>query len=189
MCLHVLLRRRVYIPLPGLAARRTILEHHIGDRLAGDGGGRGGGGGDATATATTKDEVLDACAAKTAGYSGADLRLVCKEAAMHPLRSLVHKLEAGGQVCTCIRHDEVMSACAHSQQLTCQRTTDTRAGTRKPPNQRILTHAYARTQSALWMGSTCTVNECRICVGVRSTSGSSGSHNGSEFGGSVWFGC
>lgn len=37
---------------------------------------------------------LDAIAAQTEGYSGSDLVLVCKEAAMAPLRRLLAELEA-----------------------------------------------------------------------------------------------
>lgn len=82
--LTTVLCRRVYIPLPDLDARRTILQHYLADRLE-------TGGDDAS-------RALEDCAINTEGYSGADLRLLCKEAAMHPLRSLVEKLEAGAKV-------------------------------------------------------------------------------------------
>ena len=36
---------------------------------------------------------LDSIAKKTEGYSGADIRLLCKEAAMKPMRRLMEKLE------------------------------------------------------------------------------------------------
>ena len=34
---------------------------------------------------------------EAAGYSGSDLRLVCKEAAMRPVRKILHTLETPGQ--------------------------------------------------------------------------------------------
>eukprot|EP00750_Incisomonas_marina_P032085 INCI8822.1.p1 GENE.INCI8822.1~~INCI8822.1.p1 ORF type:complete len:481 (-),score=94.71 INCI8822.1:293-1735(-) len=77
------LEKRVYIPLPDLAARRTILQHYLGKRLQEGPDG---------------EAALEECAASTDGYSGADLRLLCKEAAMHPLRSLLQKLEGGKEV-------------------------------------------------------------------------------------------
>ncbi len=40
------------------------------------------------------DCQLDSYASETEGYSGSDLRLVCKEAAMRPVRRLVQRLEA-----------------------------------------------------------------------------------------------
>ena len=41
-----------------------------------------------------EDCQLDSYASETEGYSGSDLRLVCKEAAMRPVRRLVTQLEA-----------------------------------------------------------------------------------------------
>ena len=67
------LEKRVYIALPDQSSRRQMLQMHLGD--------------------LAKGVDFDAYAAKTEGYSGADIRLLCKEAAMRPLRKLIHKLE------------------------------------------------------------------------------------------------
>jgi SpoVK/Ycf46/Vps4 family AAA+-type ATPase len=76
-------RRRVYIPLPDVEARKQILKHYLGDRL------------DASAG---MQQAVATCAEATDGYSGADLRLLCKEAAMNPLRGLLKELEGGAKV-------------------------------------------------------------------------------------------
>ena len=41
-----------------------------------------------------KDEDFEECAVKTEGYSGSDIRLLCKEAAMRPVRKILKKLES-----------------------------------------------------------------------------------------------
>lgn len=75
--------RRVYIPLPDTKARETILNQYLAARLQ---------------KCDEAQEALIKCAEKTAGYSGADLRLLCKEAAMCPLRHIVKQLEDGKKV-------------------------------------------------------------------------------------------
>jgi SpoVK/Ycf46/Vps4 family AAA+-type ATPase len=45
-----------------------------------------------------KTGILFALVERSEGYSGSDIRLVCKEAAMQPLRRLVHTLESREQV-------------------------------------------------------------------------------------------
>jgi len=48
---------------------------------------------------TSKLEVpYDILVEKTEGYSGSDIRLVCKEAAMQPLRRLMSVLEASDEL-------------------------------------------------------------------------------------------
>ncbi|GMI05459.1 hypothetical protein TrRE_jg13220 [Triparma retinervis] len=69
------LEKRVLVPLPEKAARLKMLEMHMG-------GQRGG-----------EDLDLEGCAASSEGFSGADIKLLCKEAAMRPVRRLLGKLE------------------------------------------------------------------------------------------------
>ena len=73
------LEKRILVPLPTAAARATIMSSVLP---------RGG-------TNLRADARLDydALAARTDGYSGSDLTLVCKEAAMRPLRRLLSKLD------------------------------------------------------------------------------------------------
>jgi katanin p60 ATPase-containing subunit A1 len=70
------LEKRVLVPLPDAAARKNMLHKWLQGRAA-------------------PDVALDAYAddGATAGYSGSDLHLLCKEAAMRPVRRLVVQLE------------------------------------------------------------------------------------------------
>eukprot|EP00775_Hariotina_reticulata_P012382 gene12382-12516_t len=68
------LEKRILVPLPGLAARRAMLGQLLSSRLG-------------------PDVDLDKLAAATEGYSGSDVTVVAKEAAMRPLRRLMAVLE------------------------------------------------------------------------------------------------
>lgn len=65
------LEKRVYVPLPDAETREEALRLHLKD------------------CTVAEDVVLSELAEKSNGYSGADLRLVCREAAMAPMRRLV----------------------------------------------------------------------------------------------------
>ena len=65
------LERRIYIPLPEAEARRQMLEIHT------------------RTLALAADADLAALAARTEGYSGADLHVVCRDAAMMRMRAAV----------------------------------------------------------------------------------------------------
>ena len=67
------LEKRVLVPLPVPAAREAMLKKHLLDRAA-------------------ADVDFAQLAARMEGYSGADLELVCREAAMRPVRRLVQRL-------------------------------------------------------------------------------------------------
>jgi len=67
------LEKRVMVPLPVAAAREVMLRKHLSDRAA--------------SGVDFKDISL-----KTDGYSGADIELLCREAAMMPVRRLMQKL-------------------------------------------------------------------------------------------------
>ena len=65
------LEKRIYIPLPDLASRRTMFEIYLRD------------------VALSTDVKLDDLADRTVGYSGADIKLVCRDASMMPMRRLI----------------------------------------------------------------------------------------------------
>lgn len=67
------LEKRVLVPLPEAEARVAMLRKHLQDR-------------------TSQDIPFDELAASTEGYSGADIELLCREAAMRPVRRLMTKL-------------------------------------------------------------------------------------------------
>jgi katanin p60 ATPase-containing subunit A1 len=70
------LEKRVLVPLPVCAAREAMLRKHLASRAAPD------------------VDFGNFAARMGDGYSGADLELVCREAAMRPVRRLVDKLRA-----------------------------------------------------------------------------------------------
>lgn len=69
------LEKRVLVSLPVAAAREAMVRRHIEDRAA-------------------VDVDYAAIAAGTEGYSGADIELICREAAMMPVRRLIQKVLA-----------------------------------------------------------------------------------------------
>ncbi len=69
------LEKRILVPLPNLKARRIMLQKNLPD------GER----------ATGLD--YDTLASRTNTYSGSDIALMCKEAAMRPMRKLMKRLE------------------------------------------------------------------------------------------------
>ena len=68
------LEKRVLVPLPGEGGRLKMLQMHMGGQ-------------------NCEDLNLEGCAGKCDGFSGADIKLLCKEAAMRPVRRLLGKLE------------------------------------------------------------------------------------------------
>jgi len=68
------LEKRIYVPLPGDTARQLMIEKHLGEE------GR------------SQGVDFGVIASRTMGYSGADIVLLCKEAAMRPLRRLMKHL-------------------------------------------------------------------------------------------------
>jgi katanin p60 ATPase-containing subunit A1 len=68
------LEKRVYVPLPEEEARGMMLRKHLSDRCV------------------DIDTACSEIAGLTAGYSGADIELLCREAAMKPVRRLMIRL-------------------------------------------------------------------------------------------------
>ena len=75
------LEKRILVPLPGEDAREAMLKHHLPPGPANSG--------------KRAEESVDfnAFAEALEGYSGSDIRLVCKEAAMKPLRRLMDQID------------------------------------------------------------------------------------------------
>jgi len=65
------LEKRIYIPLPDEAARAQLFDLHL------------------SGVPTEADVNIEAFAAMTEGYSGADIQLVCREASMVGMRRLL----------------------------------------------------------------------------------------------------
>jgi SpoVK/Ycf46/Vps4 family AAA+-type ATPase len=63
--------KRLYIPLPDSAARRTLVQRLMSSQPH-----------------TLDDKDLDEVCAATEGYSGADMKALCTEAAMGPIRGI-----------------------------------------------------------------------------------------------------
>ena len=102
------LERRIYVPLPDEPARLAMLMIHLkGLQLA-------------------DDVDLPALAARTAGYSGADLQLVCRDASMMPMRRMVEgkspaeivELQAAGALDSAVSSDDFERATAQTQPTT-----------------------------------------------------------------------
>jgi len=72
--------KKILVPLPDPEARRAMFEELL-------------------PSAPCEDQLpYDLLVEKTEGYSGSDIRLVCKEAAMQPLRRLMAVLEEKHEV-------------------------------------------------------------------------------------------
>lgn len=83
---HAMLRRlekRILVNLPSESARRQMLHHHLPQLISSQQNGL-----------DIKSEIdYDLFAKKLDGYSGSDIKLLCKEAAMRPLRKIFDVLE------------------------------------------------------------------------------------------------
>ena len=68
------LEKRVLVALPEQRAREHMLQQHLNNRV------------------DPESVDFSAISVQTAGYSGADIELLCREAAMRPVRRLMKKL-------------------------------------------------------------------------------------------------
>lgn len=74
------LEKRILVPLPTLEAREAMVRHHLPPGPPGVG--------------RAEESIdLNSFAEKLEGYSGSDIRLVCKEAAMKPLRRIMKQID------------------------------------------------------------------------------------------------
>lgn len=78
------LEKRILVPLPTVEAREMMVRHHLPPGPVGSG--------------KRSEESIDFAkfAVELEGYSGSDIRLVCKEAAMKPLRRVMKQLDILG---------------------------------------------------------------------------------------------
>eukprot|EP00397_Hematodinium_sp_SG-2012_P031949 GEMP01033973.1.p1 GENE.GEMP01033973.1~~GEMP01033973.1.p1 ORF type:complete len:464 (+),score=97.94 GEMP01033973.1:57-1448(+) len=98
------LEKRILVDLPCKDARFQMLCVLLGDRV-------------------NNIDHLDVVAANTVGWSGSDLRLFCKEAAMLPLRRFLQDLNSGGKMGK-VEDEDMNSAFCRvrpSPQLECER--------------------------------------------------------------------
>ena len=65
------LEKRIYVPLPDLASRRAMFDIHL------------------SGVHVSKDVDLETLAVSTEGFSGADIKTVCRDASLMPMRRLV----------------------------------------------------------------------------------------------------
>lgn len=83
---HAMLRRlekRILVDLPTKEAREKMIRHHLPQEVPAAANG----------LHLKTDLDYEALAEMTDGYSGSDIRLVCKEAAMRPVRKIFDVLE------------------------------------------------------------------------------------------------
>ncbi|KAK3910556.1 Putative homeodomain transcription factor [Frankliniella fusca] len=104
------LEKRILVDLPDVEAREQILRHHLPPAPSTP---------PPRARAAAKPVLtchLDytQLAQETEGYSGADLRLVCKEAAMQALRGVFTHLDSGAPDCAALHLDAVTTASVRS---------------------------------------------------------------------------
>lgn len=70
------LEKRIVVPMPNEEARKRLLKKYL-----------------SLHTCRLEEKDFDQCALKTEGYNGSDIKLLCKEAAMRPVRSIFIKME------------------------------------------------------------------------------------------------
>lgn len=91
------LEKRVLVSLPTVEAREQMLRNHLSDRIAGN-------------------VELSVIATATEGFSGADLELLCREAAMMPVRRLITKIDSIQQQKTTLPHPPEIESQQQPQQ-------------------------------------------------------------------------
>lgn len=72
------LEKRILLPLPLEHGRKEMIRSHLSEFLL---------------APTFSNEIFDICAQKTNGCNGADIKTLCKEVAMRPVRRILAQLE------------------------------------------------------------------------------------------------
>ena len=70
------LEKRILVPMPNEETRKRLLKRYLSLHVY-----------------QLEEADFDHCAFSTEGYNGADIKLLCKEAAMRPVRSIFKKLD------------------------------------------------------------------------------------------------
>eukprot|EP00616_Rhizochromulina_sp_CCMP1243_P000478 CAMPEP_0118986538 /NCGR_PEP_ID=MMETSP1173-20130426/42330_1 /TAXON_ID=1034831 /ORGANISM="Rhizochromulina marina cf, Strain CCMP1243" /LENGTH=552 /DNA_ID=CAMNT_0006937327 /DNA_START=49 /DNA_END=1707 /DNA_ORIENTATION=- len=78
------LEKRVMVPLPDQPARKEMLRKLLDGRIMSE----------QSASSGSAEVDMEEVARRTEGFSGADVKLLCKEACMKPLRRILGKLES-----------------------------------------------------------------------------------------------
>lgn len=94
------LEKRIIVDLPTFEARKAMFKHHLPTVVVPKEGG----------LELLSNLDYDLLATKTEGYSGSDLRLVCKEAAMRPVRKIFDALEKNDHGDLHIRLDTITTS-------------------------------------------------------------------------------
>jgi katanin p60 ATPase-containing subunit A1 len=82
------LEKRIIVPLPSLEARHMMVKYHLQPGPVHPAGVQAGGG-------RSSEEIdFEEIAGQLEGCSGSDIRLVCKESAMRPLRRLMDQIDS-----------------------------------------------------------------------------------------------
>ncbi|CAL8280117.1 unnamed protein product [Merluccius merluccius] len=113
------LEKRILIGLPSAPARQAMISHWL-PPVSWSGGAE---------LRTQLD--YDTLAKEAAGYSGSDLKLVCKEAAMRPVRKILHTLETAGNCPLPLIHLETVATEDFLEVMTYTK-----------PSAKALTHRY-----------------------------------------------
>lgn len=70
------LEKRIFVPMPNEEARKRLLKSYLSSHVC-----------------QLTETDFDDCAQNAVGYNGADIKLLCKEAVMRPVRAIFKKLE------------------------------------------------------------------------------------------------
>ena len=87
MALLIRLEKRILVPLPTKEARELMVRHHLPPGPPNPLGVQAGG------PRACEDINFEEISGRLEGYSGSDIHLVCKEAAMKPLRRIMSQIE------------------------------------------------------------------------------------------------
>eukprot|EP00948_MAST-09A_sp_MAST-9A-sp1_P001087 g1087.t1 len=98
------LEKRILVPLPDEEVRKTLFQRNLPSRKSKIQNANNESAAPTFSNVFGKELDYETYAKQTEGYSGSDIKLVCKEAAMRPMRRLIDELE-GGSLLSNVRGD------------------------------------------------------------------------------------